>query len=254
MLYIKYLKILIKGQLEYRLSFWITVVGHFFVPMLHFVAMWAMFERFETIAGWTRAEAMLCLGVSSTGLALAECFARGFDMFSALIIKGDFDRIMLRPRGTVVQVLGGDFNVTRLARVAQGLLVTLIALRGMAVQRLGGVVVAMMILCSAVIFAGLFVIGATMCFFTTEGLEVINVFTYGGQRASSYPLTIYPPWLLRFFVLVVPIGCANYLPMMYLTGRAGPLYALTPLAGMLFIAPCLWIWRHGVRHYLSTGS
>ena len=154
----------------------------------------------------------------------------------------------------MVQVLGSDFNLARLTRIGQGLLVTLLALGEMEVAGGRAWVVVRMILCSAMIFAGLFMIGASMCFFTTEGLEVINVFTYGGQRASSYPLTIYPVWMMRFFVLVVPMGCANYLPMMYLTERAGIGYALTSFAGMAFILPCMVVWRFGVRHYLSTGS
>jgi ABC-2 type transport system permease protein len=29
---------------------------------------------------------------------------------------------------------------------------------------------------------------------------------------------------------------------------------LMPLAGCLFIVPCLIVWRIGVRHYRSTGS
>jgi ABC-2 type transport system permease protein len=47
----------------------------------------------------------------------------------------------------------------------------------------------------------------------------------------------------------------NYLPLLYLTDRAdNPLYALTTLFGVAFIAPCLFVWRLGVRRYLSTGN
>ena len=33
--------------------------------------------------------------------ALAECFARGFDTFASMLGNGTFDRILVRPRGTV---------------------------------------------------------------------------------------------------------------------------------------------------------
>jgi ABC-2 type transport system permease protein len=49
----------------------------------------------------------------------------------------------------------------------------------------------------------------------------------------------------------------NYLPLMYLTGRAERfplLYMFSPLLGFLFIVPCILVWRLGVRHYASTGS
>jgi ABC-2 type transport system permease protein len=96
-----------------------------------------------------------------------------------------------------------------------------------------------------------------VCFFTVEGLEFINIFTDGGREIASYPLPVYGKWVRRFFTFIIPFGCINYLPLMYLTGRAEqhPLfYMLTPLLGFLFIFPCLLVWRFGVRHYVSTGS
>lgn len=34
--------------------------------------------------------------------ALATCFARGFDTFSAQVVSGEFDHVLVRPRGTVI--------------------------------------------------------------------------------------------------------------------------------------------------------
>lgn len=36
---------------------------------------------------------------------LTECFARGFDVFPQLIKSGDLDRILLRPKSEIFQVL-----------------------------------------------------------------------------------------------------------------------------------------------------
>ena len=109
----------------------------------------------------------------------------------------------------------------------------------------------------AVVFAGVFILGATVCFFTLDGLEVINIFTDGGRELASYPLPVYGKWVTRFFTFIIPYGCMNYLPLMYLTGRTGNypvLYMLMPLLGFVFLLPCLGIWQLGVRHYSSTGS
>jgi ABC-2 type transport system permease protein len=49
-------------------------------------------------------------------------------------------------------------------------------------------------------------------------------------------------------------------PGVAILGRADPLGAspivgwLAPLAGPVFLAACLQVWRIGVRHYGSTGS
>jgi len=80
---------------------------------------------------------------------------------------------------------------------------------------------------------------------------------HGGREMAQYPLTIYEKWVRVFFTFVIPFGCVNYLPLMYVPGRAegsALLYMLTPLGGALFLAPCLWAWHKGVRRYRSTGS
>ena len=47
------------------------------------------------------------------------------------------------------------------------------------------------VLGGAALFAGLIVIQATIAFWPTESLEVMNSLTYGGVFATSYPVAIY---------------------------------------------------------------
>jgi viologen exporter family transport system permease protein len=110
------------------------------------------------------------------------------------------------------------------------------------------------------VFLGILMLQATSAFWTVESLEVWNSFTYGGLTMGQYPLAIYRSWLRDLFIFVFPIGCATYFPGVAILGRADPLGAppivgwLAPLAGPVFLAGCLQIWRIGVRHYRSTGS
>lgn len=57
--------------------------------------------------------------------SLAETFARGFDQFSSIIGNGTFDRIMVRPRSSVLQVLGQRIEFTRLGRMVQAVIILL---------------------------------------------------------------------------------------------------------------------------------
>jgi len=57
-----------------------------------------------------------------------------------------------------------------------------------------------LVFASAVAFYGaLFVFGATLSFWTTEALEIVNIFTYGGTTMASYPMNIYTDWLRRIW-------------------------------------------------------
>src|SRR5690606_34008481 len=115
--------ILFKSQMQYRTSFWLMSFGQFFIPLSVFAGLYFLFERFGQLRGWDFYEVALCFAVIHMAFALAECFARGFDSFSTLVTSGDFDRVLVRPRGTVVQVLGSKFEFTRIGRLLQSILV-----------------------------------------------------------------------------------------------------------------------------------
>ncbi|WP_274365677.1 ABC transporter permease [Paenibacillus thermotolerans] len=258
-LYFKYLLILFKSQMQYRTSFWLLTVGQFFIPFSVFAGLYFMFERFGELKGWTFYEVALCYAVIHMAFSVSECFARGFDSFSSLVVNGEFDRVLVRPRSTIVQVLGARFEFTRFGRMLQSVVVLVWSLTGLSVEWNAYKIVTLllMIACGVVIFAGIYMLAATLCFWTIQGLEVANIFTDGGREMAQYPLNIYQRWVTRFFTYVIPFGCVNYLPLMHILGKAegsSAAYMLAPLAGFLFLIPCLLMWRFGVRHYRSTGS
>jgi len=257
-LYCRYLVMLLKCQLQYRTSFLLLMLGQFFIPFSMFAGLYFLFDRFGQLQGWSFYEVALCFGVIHMAFAIAECFARGFDAFSSLIVRGDFDRLLVRPRGTIVQVLGSAFEFTRFGRLLQSVLVLGWAIYHLPIDwsLLRVVTLGLMIASGVVIFAGIFMLTATLSFWTIQGLEVANIFTDGGREMAQYPLNIYQKWVTRFFTFIIPFGCVNYLPLLYILDKAEAhsLYALTPLAGYAFLLPCLLIWHFGVRHYRSTGS
>ncbi len=258
-LFLKYLNILFKSQLQYRTSFILLSIGQFFIPFVVFAGLYFMFERFGQIRGWSFYEVALCFGVIHMAFSLSECFARGFDAFSTLIVNGEFDRILVRPRSTILQVLGSKFEFTRIGRLAQSVIVLFLALSGLHIEwTIVKIITLILMITSGIfIFTGIFMLAATLCFWTIQALEVANIFTDGGREMAQYPLDIYKEWVTRFFTFVIPFGTANYLPLMFLLDKVDGnpyVFMITPLIGMLFILPCLLVWRYGVRHYRSTGS
>lgn len=258
-LYFKYLLILLKSQLQYRTSFWLLSIGQFFIPFTVFAGLYFLFERFGQIKGWQFFEVALCFAIIHMAFSLSECFARGFDMFSSLIARGEFDRLLVRPRSTFVQVLGSNFEFTRVGRLLQSIIVLIWALFNLPIEWsvIKVLTLFLMIGSGVFIFTGIYMLAATMCFWTVQGLEVANIFTDGGREMAQYPLNIYQKWVTRFFTYVIPFGTVNYLPLLYILGRTNGndlLYMLTPVLGSLFFLPCLLIWHIGVRHYRSTGS
>jgi ABC-2 type transport system permease protein len=246
--------------MQYRASFVMLTLGHFGVVAMEFAGVWMLFRRFGTIRGWTLPEVGLLFGIANVSFALAEGLGRGFDTFSTLVKSGDFDRLLLRPRGTALQVASREVQLMRVCRFAQGALVL-----GWALPVLGFSILDVRLLplvagiaCGVAVFYGLFILQATLAFWTVESLEVLNTLTYGGVETAQYPLSIYAPRFRGFFTYVIPLGCATFLPVQAALHPGGASVwiwtCVPPVVGGVFLLASLALWNVGVRHYRSTGS
>lgn len=242
--------------MTYRSSFFLSCLGHLLVTTNVFLSVVFLLERFDSIGGYTLPQLSLCYAVILAGTSLAECFARGLDAFGRILSQAQFDRIMLRPRSLLFQVLCQDMKPTMLARVLQAAVMLVWALGAGAVQwtPAKALTLALMILCGAGVFFGVFLINACVTFFTLEHLEALNIFMDGPREYGKYPFGIYGKPVLLILTFLVPLALVQHWPLQYLFDRGPWWYGLLPLASLLFLIPCGLLWRLGVRHYRSTGS
>ncbi len=262
-LYGQLLLVSLRSQMQYRASFLLASVGQFVTSGVEAIGIWALFSRFGQLAEWTLPQVALFYGVINVAFAIADAFTRGFDVFGPEYVKnGNFDRVLLRPRSSVLQIAGHELTMHRIGRLGQGLLVM-----GWAIWMLepdwGMAEVGLLLFAIAggfALFFGLFVLQATLSFWTVESLEVMNTLTYGGVETAQYPLAIYQRSFRLFFTAIIPLGCVSYFPVIALLGIEDPLGSsvwqqwLAPLAGFVFWGVTILLWRIGVRHYTSTGS
>ena len=261
-LYFRYIGVSLRGQMQYRVSFLMLMLGSVMLTGMEFVALWALFDRFTGLGEWTLPEVSICYGMVLVAFAIAQAVARGFDTFSVMVKSGQFDRLLLRPRTTAGQLFGEELHLMRLGRMAQGAILLFWGTAATSVDwtAANALLVSASILAGASVFVGLYILQATMCFWTVEALEVMNCVTDGGSFAARVPLTVYPTWFRRFFTYVVPLACVNYFPLTAIVQGSGDSATTSwaawasPLLGLAFVAVCLQVWRFGVRHYRSTGS
>lgn len=242
--------------MTYRSSFLLSCLGQLLVTVNTFLGVKFLMDRFGTVAGYTLPQLALCFGVILAATSLAECFARGFDAFAAVLSQARFDRLLVRPRGLIFQLLCEEMKLSMVPRLLQAVLMLGWAISAGAVRWTAAkaAVLVLMILCGAAVFFGLFLINAALCFFTLEGLEVMNIFTDGPREYGKYPFGIYGRGVLWILTLLVPLALVQHWPLQYLLDRGPGWYGLLPLLSLLFLLPCAAAWRLGVRHYRSTGS
>ncbi|MEZ5559546.1 MAG: ABC-2 family transporter protein [Pseudomonadales bacterium] len=262
-LYLRLVGQSVRAQLQYRMSFVLMAFGSFVTTVVEALGIWALFERFGALGEWQLPQVAFLYGLVNASFAVAEALARGFDVFGREFVKtGNFDRVLLRPRSTVLQLAGYEFTLHRVGRLLQGLAVLAWAIWTLQLDwALWKVVLLLASFAGGVLFFyALFILQAMLSFWATESLEIMNTLTYGGTETAQYPLAIYRRWFRRFFTFVVPLGCISYFPAIAIFGIEDPLGSSrsfqvgAPLAGVLFFALALGAWRLGIRHYTSTGS
>ena len=256
-LYLHYFSIHMKSMMQHKMSFFLTMIGQVIMTITAFFGIYFMFLRFHSVRDFTYQEVLLGYSVVLFSFSLAEMFARGFDTFASMISNGEFDRIMVRPRNEIFQVLATRIEFTRIGKFLQALFMMLYVFLTSDIQWnvYKVAVVVLMIAGGAALFSGLFLIYAAICFFSTQGLEFMNIFTDGGRELGKYPLGIYGNAVLKFFTFCVPLAMIQYYPLLYLIGKESrKIVGLCPLAGILFLIPCYIIWKIGVKHYTSSGS
>ena len=104
-LYFNSLKLYWKSLMEYRASFIMAFISQIFIFFSYYFVILSLFNKFGNIKGFTVYEVLLCFSVIHFGYSFCEAFARGVDKFDNLIIKGEFDRLLLRPQNILLQVL-----------------------------------------------------------------------------------------------------------------------------------------------------
>jgi ABC-2 type transport system permease protein len=117
-----------------------------------------------------------------------------------------------------------------------------------------------MVVSGAVIYGAVWVAAICIAFWTVEGRETANAFTYGSSFLAQYPINIYAAWLRRFLAYVVPAAFVSYLPSLYVLGKDDPLdlpralQFASPAVAVVTAVAAGFVWRFAVRHYRSTGS
>jgi ABC-2 type transport system permease protein len=262
--YRRLVSVRLRGQLQYRVPFLLDVAASAISVGIGFTATALIFDRFETIGGWSLGEVAFLYGLIAIGFGLVETFLGGFSpgTFSTLVQRGTLDQILLRPVSTTLQILASDLVLRRLTRVVQGIAALSISLSVLDVRWTvaRAAYLPVVVASIAAFFSGLFIIGSTTTFWTVQRLEVINVFTYGGSEMMAYPMHIYAGWMRRFFTYVVPAIFVSYCPALYLLDKPDPLGMpswtafVAPPAGFGTLAVALAFWRIGLHHYTSTGT
>lgn len=251
----------IRADWQYRLSFSLIVAGQVAATVLDLLAIVIIFSRVPTVAGWSFDEVLFLYGTSAVAFGLSDLGFSPVGKAAIHIKQGSFDRLLIRPLGTLPQLACDDFQLRRVGKLLQPAVILVVAITRLDVDWTvpRATAVALLIASGTAIFCALWVLAGSIAFWTVETQEVANSFTYGGSFITQYPLDVMTGWLRRVVVLV-PLAFVNYLPATWVLDRPEavglPAWGrlLSPVIAVALAAAATATWRAGIRRYRSTGS
>lgn len=247
----------IKVSLEYKASFIMTIISQILTMILELFAVIALFHKFSLLEDFNPMEILLSFSSIWLGYSIAEAFGRGFDHFGDLIKKGGFDLLLIRPRNIFLQILGFQISIEKISRILIALLLFIYS----SIQVISSFNVLKLLLLinmtigSTIVFAAIFITGASFAFITIEGLEIINIFTNGTRQLAQYPLGIYNKVVRIILTIIIPVTIISYFPLDYLTDKTSNIfYIFIPLLSIIPLIISILIFKLGINKYNSTGS
>lgn len=247
----------LKSQMQYKASFLLTAVGQFVTAFTSFFGIAFLFGRISGVDDFTYGQVLLCFSVIMMSFAIGEMVGGGLAVFPGMLREGSMDRILVRPRSVILQVIMPNMDLSRLGLLVQAAIVLGIAVpvSGVAWTWQKVLVFALMVLCGSVMFFCLFLLVASIAFFTLQSLEFLDIFTYGMRDFGKYPFSVYGDTVLRFLTFVIPLALVQYYPLLYLLDRGeGIWYMVSPLLSLLFAVPSWLLYKTGLKNYKSAGS
>lgn len=224
---------------------------------LAFTVVDLIYGQVDSIAGWTRSEALVLTVTCSIFNSLLWWSAYPSILWLEQTIRtGHFDFFLLKPVNSQFLTAISRFEFDNYARVAVGvgLIIWLIVKESVPVTAFSVIGYVILFFLGIAIFYAFFFIVATMSFWLIETRDTENMLDTI-ITSGRYPSYIFKGTVRIIFFYLIPIAFVGTLPVRVLFGKGGAeLVAL----GLVMAVAFLWVshkfWNFALRHYSSASS
>ncbi|MBW5445044.1 ABC transporter permease [Cohnella sp. CFH 77786] len=255
-------RLAIQRQLEYPLF---LVSWFLMIPIQYFSGIWMLkilVDRFQPLNGWDFPELAFVygLGLISHGI-MVVLFINTWHIDN-MVINGQFDRLLLRPMNVFFQLVSSYFNFIGLIDLIPGTVVFLYGchLVGFEWTFANMIKLILVLIGGVLIRASLFIALGTIAFRTKKNASMVGFALSLLERATMYPLSIYPYVIQVLFTFVIPIGFISFYPAVGFLGKSSgfqipfDLALWTPAVGIVCFLLSQQLFKSGLKHYESSGS
>ncbi len=253
-----YMAQMVKTRLHYRGDFLVESIASLLSQVTGLAVVGIIFENVRALQDWNPAEVFFIYGFAVMAQAIFEAISSGFYWFSdKYVIRGEFDRLLLRPLNPLFQVLLENFNLEWLPDFLLGAVILGLASNSLELSFGAGefLVLLLMLLGAELVLTGIFLALASVAFWAEDRVGILPP-VYNLMTFARYPLTIYQRAIQVLLSWVLPFGFVAFYPSTGFLGRDEfhLFFWGTPVAGLVVFTAGYQVWRAGIRRYQSTGS
>ena len=260
-LYGTYVRVLLKGMMEYRLNFWTDFLSFFITNIAAYASVWIIMNRFQVINGWTYFEVMVLVALYQISWGACGVFIRSpLLTVEHLVRDGKFDNVLTKPIPTLVHVILMKFNHIWFSNIIIGLVVLLVSLRELGISLGAGDVVWLVVtlLCGVMIMSGLIIMIGTLNFRFIRAGGIGETIFRNFTDFIRYPITVYPK-VIQILLTVVPFAFVNFYPAHLFLERGDAIFAPAlryggPPVAVATLLLGILLWNTSIKRYQSTGS
>ncbi len=249
----------LKRRMQYRGDLVLQMLDE----LLRGFLAWAMLEVYVSktpaLAGWSHAQLVFILGFSLVPIALFHCFCGNlYQLSSTYLIGGQFDRVLLRPYPTFLQVCFDRIAIEDLGGAVLGLALMAVGaaqIPGFAWDAPHLLFLALMMASATGVVVAVFMAFAASGFWFEDRVGMVPP-VYNLMEFGRWPNQIYHPVLKVLITCCIPFSFVAFYPASLFTGAEVPLIpaVLTPVVALIALFVSTTMWRVGVGKYHSSGS
>lgn len=247
-----------KVRLAYRADFLFNAFGDVLSTSIGLVVVLTLFSHVSDVAGYSAAEVLLCWGMAEASLGLFWVLFQGlYAMNQQYVVRGELDRVLLRPVDPWLQVMLDHVNIEDLPVSVLGLSMFFAGTwqLGLSWSLAQVLLLPVFVLSGALLVGGLLTGLSAVGFWSTHRGTAIGL-AYRATLFARYPLEVFPKWLQVLVFGLTPFSFAGFVPATFYMDRPDwHAWALAqPLVGLACFAAGLGFWRFSLRRYSSTGT
>ncbi len=257
-LYIKFMKQYIKSLIEYKGDCILGIIGFLLVQITGVVFIRLIFNAIPNLEGWSFYEILFIYGYAQIPRGIDHVFTDYLWIFSwKTIVRGEFDRYLLRPLNPLFQVIAERFQPDGIGEIIVGIiLVTLsISKLNLSFNFFNIVIFIFIILCSTLIYTAI-KLAVTSIAFWVKFAQSYLFMVYQLSSFAKYPISIYPNAIKGLLTFIIPFAFTGFYPGAYFLGKGSfsTGILLTFIISILSIIIAYMIWLRGISAYESSGN